>query len=164
MFNWENSPRVLSTAVYGQGNFTRIFSLSPPRLHVLQTKMSDPSLASLADCRQFVVQFPEFARLFQVSCLLQSYLFGSFYCLANFYIVRLLLGLSWDDIMATFSTLRQIVGGGTQNQVIAGTITILALAVELYPIDGPSVASNLAVGLLQLIQRIGARDLPILFW
>ncbi|KAJ7880948.1 hypothetical protein B0H13DRAFT_1891529 [Mycena leptocephala] len=55
-------------------------------------------------------------------------------------------------------------GGGPRNQVIAGTITILALALELYPTNVPSVASDLAVGLFHLIQRIGARGLPIMFW
>jgi hypothetical protein len=66
--------------------------------------------------------------------------------------------------MAALSPLRRIIGGGTRNQVIAATITILALALELYPTDVPSVASDLAVGLLRLIQQIGVRSLPITFW
>jgi hypothetical protein len=163
MFAWENSQNDYQATFIGQHNFAKTLSLSPQSLRVLQTKMSGVSSASLADCHQFVVDFPEFVRILQTRCLLQSYL--SFDDLPNLlYEVRHLLGLSWDDIMPSLSTLRRIIGGGTRNQVIAGTITILAHALELYPIDISSVVSDLAVGLLHLIPRIGTRGLPLTLW
>jgi hypothetical protein len=165
MFDCENSHQALSTALYARHrHLTRIISLSPQSLRVVQTKMSGLSLVSLADCHQFVVQFPEFVRILQARWLLQSYLFKPFSHPAHFYDVQHLLCLSWDDIMAFLSALRLTVGGGTRSQVIAGAITLLALSLELYPTDVPLVASELAVGLLHLIQRIGARGLPITFW
>jgi hypothetical protein len=166
MFEWDDSYHdyQLQAMFTGQDNFAKTLSLSSQSLRMLQTKMSGVSLASLADCRQFVVQFPDFIRILQARWLLQSHLFSSSCWLVNLYYLHLLLGLSYDDITPTFSALHSIIGGGTRNQVIAGTITILALGLELYPTDVPSVASNLAVGLLHLLQQIGARSLPITFW
>ncbi|KAJ7890838.1 hypothetical protein B0H13DRAFT_875440 [Mycena leptocephala] len=133
-------------------------------LRMLWTKMSGPSLASPADCYQFVVQFPNFIRILQARWLLQSYLARPFRLSPNLYNVRLLLSLSWDDIRAALSALRRIIGGGTRSQVIAGTITLLALASELYPASMPSLISDLAVGMLHLIQRISARDVFMTIW
>ncbi|KAJ7890835.1 hypothetical protein B0H13DRAFT_2040049 [Mycena leptocephala] len=121
ILEWETSDRALATTIYQQHNLTRFFSLSPPALRMLQTKMSDQSLTSLADCRQFVVQFPEFIRILQVK------------------------GFYW-----------------MYHGMICSPLFLL-LVLELYPIDLPSVASDLAVGLLHLMQRTGGRSLPINF-
>jgi hypothetical protein len=150
-----------SDAVNERGNF---LPPSPQSLRVFQTKISRASLASLADCRQFVVQFPELVRILQAKWLLQRYLFAPFRVPPTLYDVRLTLGLSWNDIITALSALRPVIGRGTQKQVIAGTITIIALALELYPANLPSLTSDLAVGLLHLIQRIGASYLPMTIW
>ncbi|KAF7352205.1 NACHT domain-containing protein [Mycena venus] len=49
-------------------------------------------------------------------------------------------------------------GGGSQNQIVAGTITILALVLELYPAIIPGLIADLGCGMLRLIQRTGAAD------
>jgi hypothetical protein len=159
MIVWEHSHRALCATLNGQGIFTQIFSLSPRTLRVLQTKMSGLSLASLAHCHQFVVQFPKFARILQARWLLHYYSFQLFYPLPNLYDLQLLLGLPWDDVLAALSALRPIIGGETRNQVVAGTITILALVLELYPANMPYLTNDLACGFLRLIQRIGANDI-----
>jgi hypothetical protein len=63
--------------------------------------------------------------------------------------------------MAALSALRSIIGGGTRKQVIATTIMILALALEVYPANMPCLSGDLAAGMLHFIQRIGAKGLPI---
>jgi hypothetical protein len=75
------------------------------------------------------------------------------------------LGVSWDDIIATLSALRSITGG-SPNQAAAGSITILALSLELYPATIPDLIGELGCGLLRLVQRIrpGPLDSVPLHW
>jgi hypothetical protein len=155
MFEWENSYQAMSNMVTGQDIFTKILSLSPQSLCTLQTKMSSSSSVSLADYRQFVAQFPEFARLLQARWLLQGYKSLEFHSPLQLYHVRLLLGVSWDDMMV-LSALHSLLGGRTRKQLIAGTITILALALELYPANMSHLITNMACGFLDVIQRIDA--------
>jgi hypothetical protein len=185
MFMWDYAFDTECTTVNGNGwgPCMQIFSLSPQMLHVLQNQMSGSSLASLADCRQTVTQSPEFVRILQAQWLLHGHEFstdepcpsqasprpaptvpdpheGSL----GLYHIRLLLGVSWNDILAALSVLRSLIGGGSRKQVSAGALCIVALSAELYPTSAPSVAKDLAVEILRLIQRIGARDLPLNVW
>ncbi|KAJ7890824.1 hypothetical protein B0H13DRAFT_874986, partial [Mycena leptocephala] len=87
MFEWDDSYHdyQLQAMFTGQDNFAKTLSLSSQSLRMLQTKMSGVSLASLADCHQFVVQFPDFIRILQARWLLQSHLFSSSCWLVNLY-------------------------------------------------------------------------------
>ncbi|KAJ7925053.1 hypothetical protein B0H13DRAFT_2314847 [Mycena leptocephala] len=135
-----------------------VFSLSPHMLRVLQTKMSF-GLVSIQDCRQFVAQYPEFVRILQARWLLYGHSKSSYG--ENLCHLRILLDLGWDDITAALSALRSIIGGGTLKQVVAGTIAILALSLELYPASTCPVVSDLALGCLRLVQQIAVKDLPL---
>jgi hypothetical protein len=135
-----------------------VFSLSPHMLRVLQTKMSF-GLVSIQDCRQFVAQYPEFVRILQARWLLYGHSESSYG--ENLCHLRILLDLGWDDITAALSALRSIIGGGTLKQVVAGTIAILALSLELYPASTCPVVSDLALGCLHLVQQIAVKDLPL---
>ncbi|KAJ7891065.1 hypothetical protein B0H13DRAFT_2039553 [Mycena leptocephala] len=115
--------------------------------------MSSFLLVSLEDCRQFVAQSPEFIRIFQASWLLHIHSFDLTSPTVSY--IRFLLDLSWDYITTALSALHSIIGGGTEQQIVAGTITILALSLELYPASAPTVTSDLAAGCLRLIQRFG---------
>jgi hypothetical protein len=145
-------------------DLNQVFLLSPQMLRALQTKMDRLSPVSVADCRRFLTQSPEFIRIFQARGLLNSCLFRSPYRLSHLYHLRLLLNLSWDDITAAFSALSSFIGTGTLKQVVAGIITVLALSFELYPANTSSLISDLASGFLHFIQRIGAGKLPLSVW
>jgi hypothetical protein len=152
MFFWES---ILHT-VFNHTNFilqVPLFLLSPHALRALQAKMSSFSLVSLEDCRQFVTRSPEFIRIFQASWLLHIHSFGLTSPTVCY--IRFLLDFSWDQITTALSALRSVIGGGTQQQIFACTITILALSLELYPVRAPAVTSDLAAGCLRLIQRFG---------
>jgi hypothetical protein len=139
-----------------------VFLLSPRMLCVSQTEMSSLSPISPADCRQFLDQSPGFVSILQAGWLLHSYSLGDPRSLSSFYYIRLLLNLSWDDLLAAFSALRSLLGGATREQVVAASITILALSVELYPTSAGTLTSDLACGCLHVIQQIGTGDLPVL--
>ncbi|KAF7328941.1 hypothetical protein MVEN_02524000 [Mycena venus] len=151
MFFWDT---VQEPNLNDQKWTNRVLSLSPKMLRVLQIKMSGSLLVPLEDCRQVVARSPGFVRIFQARMLFYTHL--GYPNLLSLYLVRLLLkGVSWDDIMATLSIMRSITGGGSQERAVAGTITILALSLELYPANILGLISNLGCGLLRLIQRKG---------
>jgi hypothetical protein len=165
MFLWEASNHK-AMEVEGDHIFVQVLSLSPRMLRVLQTKMSSSLLVSLVDCRQFLAQSPKFARILQASWLLPNHIFASTGHLPSLYDIQLLLDLSWDDIMGALSALRSFIGGETLSrpEIAAGTITMLALSLELYPAGTFFLTSDFARGCLRLIQRVGTGELPMTMW
>ncbi|KAJ7027614.1 hypothetical protein C8F04DRAFT_1238035 [Mycena alexandri] len=131
----------------------QLFSLSVEMLRVLRTKMSRFLPFPLAAYHQLMVQSPAVIRIFQARWLLKGYISPppSLCC------VRLLLGLSSDNITSAVTALRSIMGDleRTENplQVIAATtITLLALSLELFPHSIHNLLSELACGCLHLLE------------
>jgi hypothetical protein len=133
-------------------DLNRILALSPQMHHVLQTKLCGALLVSLAECCHFVSQSPGFARIFLARLLLFSHA-GYILHWPSPYQLRLLLGVSWDDIRVTLSAARSIIGQASCAQIIAGTITILALVLELYPTQLSSLFIDFGSAFFGLIQR-----------
>ncbi|KAF7328906.1 NACHT domain-containing protein [Mycena venus] len=163
MFLWDTSHDPVYCKFMKQEHIGRVLSLSPQMLRVLQTKMSRFLLVSVADCRRFLARFPGFARIFQARWLLYSHLYQPYMQrrhqpnLPSLYRLRLIFDVSWDDITAALSAVRLMVGGGSHKRVVAGTIAILAILLELYPTNIPNLISDLGCRMLRLIhRRIGA--------
>jgi hypothetical protein len=154
MFSWET---LIHTVLSSTEFLLRVplFSLSPHALGALQAKMCKFSLVSLEDCRQFVTQSPGFIRIFLASWLLHTHSFG--FTSPTVCYIRFLLDLPWDHITTALSAFRALMGGdgATEQQLFSGTITILALSLELYPASAPTVTADLAAGCLRLIRRFG---------
>jgi hypothetical protein len=112
----------------------------------------------LEDCHQLVAQSPEFIRIFQAWWLISIY---NFPLRAIFY-THLLLDVSWDQILATFSGLWSIIGGKTPKQIFGGATAIFAVTLELCDIG--IAVSNLAQCFLHLVQRVGSGDLTLDMW
>ncbi|KAF7328902.1 hypothetical protein MVEN_02519900 [Mycena venus] len=156
VFSWDGSQNSTRNLFMPQ-DMGYVLSLSPQMLRVLQMRMSGSLLVSLADChRQIMAQSLQFTRIFQARWLLLG-LLGSQPNLPSLYQVHLLLGVSWDDIIAVLSTVRAIVDQGSQ-QVAAGTLTILAVSLELFPANIPNLISDLSCGLLRIILQIDTAD------
>ncbi|KAJ7815461.1 hypothetical protein B0H13DRAFT_1924162 [Mycena leptocephala] len=123
-------------------------------LRVLQIKLGGSLLVSLEECRGFVAQSPTFSHIFLARLLLFSH--AELKCFwPTPYQLRLLLGVSWDNVRMALSAARSMIDRISREQVVARTITILALVLELYPANLSSLISALACGYLHLIQRNG---------
>ncbi|KAJ7857651.1 hypothetical protein B0H14DRAFT_686540 [Mycena olivaceomarginata] len=153
---WDSLTRDLMDITRLSSLKSQLPSLSSHAAHVLQVRMCNFSSLSLGDCQQFVHQFPDFVRIFQASWLFRIYL--SSYSKSIHY-TRLLLDVSWDQIIAAHSALCSIIGGRTPKQVFAGATAIFVLSSELY--NTGKALSNLARHFLHLIQRVGAGDIPL---
>jgi hypothetical protein len=71
------------------------------------------------------------------------------------YFMRVLLDLSWDQVMAAFSALHSI-GRGMKKQTLGGILAILTLSWEQDLIHGGClVATDLVRGCLRYIQQVG---------
>ncbi|KAF8166810.1 hypothetical protein K438DRAFT_1941630 [Mycena galopus ATCC 62051] len=155
MFLWDT---LYNPAYWGSmalRNMARILALSPGMLRMLQTRMPRLSSPSLIYCRHFVARAQGFARIFQARWLLWclTKLHMSRPNLPSLYLVRLLLGISQDDMIATLTAARSMIDRASPERGVGGTITILALTLEHYPASLPSLFSDLSCGLLRLIQR-----------
>ncbi|KAF8160202.1 hypothetical protein K438DRAFT_1942388 [Mycena galopus ATCC 62051] len=157
MVLWDASYDCGLSTFMRQVGMSQILSLSPQILLVLQTKMSGSLLRPLADCRQFVARSPEFARIFQAQWLLYSHLNQPHHLLSVYHLHQI-LGVSWDETMATLVAVRSIVDRGSRTRLVAGTFTILLLVAELHPVDIPGLIGDLSCGILRLIQRASGVD------
>ncbi|KAJ7239711.1 hypothetical protein C8J57DRAFT_109420 [Mycena rebaudengoi] len=156
MFVWDKQHHDDFCKFIHPSELSCLFTQSSRVLHMLQTMLSNSLLASPAACRLLVAQIPEFARIFQARLLLFCQLYRSDLYRPILYQVRLLLGVSWDNMLAALSAVRSIIDRASHVRVVAGTITILALVLELYPAELPRLISDLGCGLLHLIQQNGS--------
>ncbi|KAJ7801786.1 hypothetical protein B0H14DRAFT_2614974 [Mycena olivaceomarginata] len=110
----------------------RVLSLSPSMLRVLQIKLGVSLLVSLKKCRRFVARSPTFSRIFLARLLLFSH--AELNCpWPSPYQLRLLLGVSWDDVRMALSAVRSMIDRISRERIVDVTITILALVLGLYP-------------------------------
>ncbi|KAJ7827654.1 hypothetical protein B0H14DRAFT_2813989 [Mycena olivaceomarginata] len=127
--------------------------VSPPSaLHALQSRICHSSSISLAHCRQFMVWSPESVRIFQASWMISQAVDS----VEIMYYTRVLLDLSWDQVMAAFSALHSTIGRGMKKQTLGGILAILTLSWEQdLAHGGHLVATDLARGCLRHIQQVG---------
>ncbi|KAJ7876675.1 hypothetical protein B0H14DRAFT_2713624 [Mycena olivaceomarginata] len=163
MFLWDSRRDPVCQNFFQHTELNGILSLSVQNLRVLQAKMSGSlPVSELANCRQFLARSPDFARIFLARWLLYDHILAPY--MPSLYRLRLVLGVSWADITAGLSVVRSIIGGGSREQVVGGTITILGLVLELYPTHFLNLTSDLGCGLLRLIQRVGAGNSAPYWW
>jgi hypothetical protein len=98
-----------------------------------------------------MVWSPQSVRIFQASWMISQ----TVNSIEIMYYTRVLLDLSWDQVMAAFSALHSI-GRGMKKQTLGGILAILTLSWEQdLTRSGCLVATNLAQGCLRHIQRVG---------
>ncbi|KAJ7737118.1 hypothetical protein B0H16DRAFT_1695192 [Mycena metata] len=131
-----------------------------PSLSILRTLESAGTFdVSIDACRDLLAQSPQLVRIFQArtllntsgNCLSETFSLGLFH-------FRILLDISWDDMRAAVCLLRTV-----PRTNIGSTLVILrTVCQELY--DDLVTPKDLAFGFLRLIKRIGAGELPLIFW
>ncbi|KAJ6573441.1 hypothetical protein DFH09DRAFT_388515 [Mycena vulgaris] len=137
-------------------------------LLTLQSRMTQEFQSILASCRELLTQSPQLFRILQVTRLFisprndRSIRFVD--PTGRLVQLRIVLDLSWEDIRASFCSLRPFV-----NKESAFFCTLFLFLPTIYEeLDRLSLRTvafkDLACGLLRLMRRIENRELPKIFW
>ncbi|KAJ7920414.1 hypothetical protein B0H13DRAFT_2319466 [Mycena leptocephala] len=140
-----------------------------PSLHTLSAlgaRMSSRFQGALAACREHLVQYPRLSFMLQASRLFNSD--GTFppdtHDPAQWFRLRIVLDLSWDDIQACLCSLRPL---ATQKSDFVYTpfLFLPALCRELTGVNSEAMVScDLARGFIRLMRRLENREMPFRFW